>query len=58
MSTMTMIGSLIFVIAALFLAMSGLRSHNLPMQTMVRYALIWGVLIVGLVLILGLFVPT
>lgn len=57
MSTTTMIGSLIFVIAALFLAVRGLRSHNLPMQTIVRYALIWGVIIVGLVLILRLFVP-
>ncbi len=57
MSLMATIGSLIFVIGALVLAVRGLRSHNLPASQMVRYALIWGVIIVGLVLILRLFVP-
>lgn len=57
MSLMATIGSLIFVVAALFLAVRGLRSHNLPTPQLVRYGLIWGVIIVGLVLILRLFVP-
>lgn len=54
MSLIAVIGSLIFVIAALILAVRNLRSHNLPQQTLVKYALLWAVIIVGLVLILRL----
>ena len=58
MSLMATIGSLIFVLAALVLAVRGLRGHNLPTSQLVKYALIWGVIILGVMLVFGLFIPS
>lgn len=58
MSTTAMIGSLIFLIGALVLAVRNLRGDEIPKQTLVKFALIWGVIIVGLMLILRLFISS
>lgn len=56
MSAIAIIGSLVFLIGALFLAIRGLRGHDLPAQTWFKYALTWGIIIVGVVLLLRLFI--
>jgi hypothetical protein len=47
---MAAIGSIVFLLAALFLASRGL--HGVPPARLFRLALVWGVIIVGLVLLL------
>jgi len=50
-SGIAIVGSLVFLMGALVLAWHGV--DHLPRATLFRYALIWGVIIVGLVLLLG-----
>lgn len=52
MSTAAIIVSLITALGALILASRGLG--GVPRQKLVQYALIWGVIILGLVLVLRL----
>lgn len=52
METGSMIVAVVSVLGALLLAWRGLRSHNMGRGGMVRMALIWGVIILGLVIVI------
>ncbi len=52
METGSMIVAVVSVLGALLLAWRGLRSDNMGRGGMIRMALIWGVIILGLVIVI------
>lgn len=49
--------AIVAVLGALILAVSGLRSHRIPLERKAWMALAWVLIIVGLALIIGWFAP-
>ena len=57
MNGMASIGSIIFLLGALVLVWHGLRGQHLPKQKLIKFALVWAAIIVGLVVILRVVIP-